>query len=225
MSFRYEMARDYRRLDRFLDQIGADVYPEAESSLHSGISRDMFLHLVERFALPERARVLDVGCGSGVGLELFRDYGLDAVGITLAPADIETARARGFAIEAMDQSFLDFPDRTFDLVWARHVVEHSIFPYFTLSEMNRVLKPGALLYLEVPGAETAAHHEQNPNHYSVLGRSMWEQLVTRSGFSLEEALTIDFEINTGPDAYWVFFCRKEVDAPRRRQASAAASGG
>jgi SAM-dependent methyltransferase len=218
-------SRDYRRLDRFLDAIGSDVYPEAESSLHTDVSRKMFMHLIEHFAVPERARVLDVGCGSGVALELFRDYGLDALGVTLADADLAAVRERGLVAQAMDQSFLDFPDHTFDLVWARHVVEHSIFPYFTLSEMNRVLKPGGFLYLEVPGAETAARHEQNPNHYSVLGRSMWEQLVTRSGFSLEEGMTIDFDLKMGPDAYWAFFCRKDVEAPRRRAAPAAAADG
>jgi SAM-dependent methyltransferase len=169
--------------------------------------------------------VLDVGCGSGIALELFRDYGLDAVGVTLADRDLATVRERGLVARAMDQSFLDFADRTFDLVWARHVVEHSIFPYFTLSEMNRVLKPDGILYLEVPGAETAAHHEQNPNHYSVFGRSMWEQLVMRSGFSLKESMTINFELKSlGPDAYWAFFCAKDDEAPRRRQASSAASG-
>lgn len=219
------MPRDYRRLDRFLDAIGSDIYPEAESVLHSDISRNMFLHLMEHFAVPERARVLDVGCGSGVALELFREYGLDALGVTLAEADLAAVRERGLVAQAMDQSFLEFADHSFDLVWARHVVEHSIFPYFTLSEMNRVLKPGGILYLEVPGAETAAHHELNPNHYSVLGRSMWEQLVTRSGFSVEEGMTIGFELKIGPDAYWAFFCRKEVDAPRHREAPVSTAGG
>jgi len=218
-------SRDYRRLDRFLEAIESDVYPEPESGLHKDVSREMFLHLLERFALPERARVLDVGCGSGIALELFRDYGLDAIGITLADADLATVRERGLVAQAMDQSFLDFPDRTFDLVWARHVVEHSIFPYFTLSEMNRVLKPDGLLYLEVPAAETPCRHELNPNHYSVLGNSMWQQLVSRSGFSLMEAMSVDFEVPAGSDTYWMFFCRKEDEAPRRPRLSSAPSGG
>jgi hypothetical protein len=54
---------------------------------------------------------------------------------------------------------------------------------------------------------------------------MWEQLVTRSGFSLEEGMTIDFDLKMGPDAYWAFFCRKDVEAPRRHAAPAAADGG
>ncbi len=220
------ISRDYQRLDRFLDTIGADIYPEAESRLHNDISRKTFLRLLELFELPERARVLDVGCGSGVALELFRDYGLDAIGITLADADLAAVREQGLIAQAMDQSFLAFPDSSFDLVWARHVVEHSIFPYFTLSEMNRVLKPGGVFYLEVPAAETAARHENNPNHYSVLGLSMWQQLVTRSGFTVIESMTIDLDIEQmGPDAYWAFFCRKDDAAPRRREGLVAAGGG
>ena len=40
----------------------------------------------------------------------------------------------------MDQSFLDFADDYFDFVWCRHCLEHSIFPYFTLQEIYRVIK-------------------------------------------------------------------------------------
>ncbi|MDH4191031.1 MAG: class I SAM-dependent methyltransferase [Betaproteobacteria bacterium] len=209
------MPRDYQRLDRFLDEIGADIYPEPDTDFHSGISREMFERLMGLFALPEGARVLDVGCGSGVALDLFYGRRLDAIGVTLGEADLAAARTRGFVVEAMDQSFLDFPRQSFDLVWARHVLEHSVFPFYTLSEMSRVLKPGGVFYMEVPAPETSAHHERNKNHYSVLGRGAWLELLARSGFSVVDAVDINLTLVSGSDTYWVFFCRKEIH-PRSR---------
>jgi hypothetical protein len=37
------------------------------------------------------------------------------------------------ALAQMDQSFFDFPDATFDPIWARHIVEHGYLPLFTLT--------------------------------------------------------------------------------------------
>lgn len=63
-----------------------------------------------------------------------------------------------------DMSFLPVADGSFDAAWCRHVLEHSPFPYFTLSEMHRILRDDGPIYLEVPAPDTACHHERNPNH-------------------------------------------------------------
>jgi len=197
----------YRRLDAFLERLRGDIYPEPPSPVHTAITRQMFDAVRERFPLAPGARVLDVGCGQGVALELFRAAGLSPVGVTLGP-DAEVCRSKGFEVREMDLSFLDFEDERFDLVWCRHAIEHSVFPFFTLSELHRVLKPGGALYLEVPAPDTACGHQTNPNHYSVLGRSMWIQLILRTGFPQTETLDLNFTTGAGPDTYWAFLQRK-----------------
>jgi ubiquinone/menaquinone biosynthesis C-methylase UbiE len=107
----------------------------------------------------------------------------------------------------MEQSFLDFPDGSFDLVWARHCVEHSVMPFFTLRGFRRILKPGGYLYLEVPAPDTTFHHETNPNHYSVLSRSGWQSLLKRSGFAMRWEDDFTFTLPAGPDTYFMFFAQ------------------
>jgi ubiquinone/menaquinone biosynthesis C-methylase UbiE len=193
----------YRRLDAFLSKLHGDVYPETPSQLHTDITRQMFRKLMELHPLPAGAKVLDIGCGQGVGLEVFKAAGLDPMGITLGP-DAEVCRAKGLNVAEMDLSFLDFADGAFDMVWCRHALEHSVFPFFTLAEMHRVLKPGGVLYVEVPAPDTACRHQTNPNHYSVLGKSMWVELIRRVGFGATTALDINFKVGLGPDTYWAF---------------------
>jgi ubiquinone/menaquinone biosynthesis C-methylase UbiE len=167
----------------------------------------MFKRLNETHAFAPGAKVLDVGCGQGVGLEVFAAAGLDAIGITLGP-DVAACRAKGLNVVEMDLSFLDFEDARFDLVWCRHALEHSVFPFFTLSEMHRVLKPGGVLYVEVPAPDTACAHQTNPNHYSVLGKSMWIELIRRTGFAEIAAADLNFSTGVGPDTYWAFITKK-----------------
>jgi SAM-dependent methyltransferase len=197
----------YRRLDAFLARLKADIYPEPPNNLHTHLTQHMFAEVRKLYDLPEGAVVLDVGCGQGLALEQFRAAGFQPIGVTMGE-DAEICRAKGFDIREQDFSFLDFDDATFDLIWCRHAIEHSVFPYFMLSEMHRMLKPGGLLYVEVPIADTGCKHQTNPNHYSVLGKSMWVSLIQRAGFPEVRIRDLNFTTGLGPDTYWAFMQRK-----------------
>ncbi|MGA9120907.1 MAG: methyltransferase domain-containing protein [Bacteroidota bacterium] len=194
------------RLIDFVGMVGAQTYPEAESALHTSITRKQLHGAIQRFALASDARILDVGCGQGPALDALREMGYRATGITINDEDLRACRAKGHTVEKMDQSFLDFPDGTFDLIWARHSVEHSFLPFFTLSGFRRVLKPEGYLYLEVPAPGTSCNHEENLNHYSVLSRKAWRSLLTRSGFLIDGEESVNLQTAVGPDEYFIFFC-------------------
>jgi SAM-dependent methyltransferase len=198
------------RLESFLQRLQGDVYPEPPSSLHDEITRRMFADLMTRGLVPAGGRALDVGCGRGLALDLFREAGLLGVGIGVGP-DVAHCRSRGLDVTDMDFAELDFADETFDLVWCRHALEHSPFPYFLLAEMRRILRPGGVLYAEVPAPDTACRHEANPNHYSVLGKRMWLELMARAGFSAVDGKDLRLTTAAGPDLYWAFIQRRPAD--------------
>lgn len=200
---------DISKLELFLEKIEQETYPESSSLLHTKITHNMFGEMRSQFPLSPVASILDIGCGQGVALKLFQDNGFVATGITLNDEDVRICKEKGFNVFKMDQSFLDFPDETFDCVWCRHCLEHSIFPYFTLAEISRVLKSQGFLYVEVPSPDTSSRHESNQNHYSVLGKSMWMQLLYRSGFQLMKSMDIKFSTPLGEDIYWAFINKKQ----------------
>ena len=197
----------YSRLNEFIqERIKNDIYPEPPSQLHTGITEKMVERLNTHQSLAGK-KILDCGCGQGIALELFRAKGAEAIGTTFGE-DHRICKEKGFEVYEMDQSFLDFAPNTFDAVWCRHALEHSLFPLFTIRGFYEVLKPGGILYLEMPAPDTACRHETNQNHYSCFTKNAWTSLIERSGFSIFDYTDIQFTVPAGPDHYYSFFCKK-----------------
>ncbi|MBM0740838.1 class I SAM-dependent methyltransferase [Phormidium sp. CLA17] len=92
--------------------------------------------------------LLDLGCGAGENSVYFSKLGAECVASDYSPGMVEVAlklaeknsvQVRGKVINAMD---IDFPDNTFDIVYASNLLHHIPNPKLTIQEMHRVLKPG-----------------------------------------------------------------------------------
>ena len=98
---------------------------------------------------PERARILDAGCGTGGALAELGGYG-EAFGTDSSPEALPLARRRGLdrlaygSVEA-----LPFRDGAFDLVTLFDVLYHRGVGDVAraLAEAARVTRPGGLLYV------------------------------------------------------------------------------
>lgn len=89
--------------------------------------------------------VLEVGSGLGIlATEVAAMVGDgDVVGVERSPQQLSAARqAPNVRYVQSDAHQLDFPDDTFDLVYARYVLEHVTRPEQVLAEMRRVTRPG-----------------------------------------------------------------------------------
>jgi SAM-dependent methyltransferase len=143
-------------------------------------------------------------------LEQFRDAGAVPTGIGLDRDNYKSCDDKGFDVSIMDQSFMDFPDGTFDVLWSQHVLEHSIFPFFTLHEYKRVVRSGGLIYIEVPAPDTSFNHQDDPNHYSVFGKSAWLSLMARTGLRIVDHAELNSLKDSWQDnKYFSFILRKE----------------
>lgn len=205
------------KLKFYYDHVLGTIYNEEESGYHQTVTEDV----VDRFIVPENvpkdAKILDLGCGRGYFLDKMKTLNYTNVtGVTLSREDVTHCTTKGHTVQLRDMNFLSERDESVDMLFARHSLEHSPFPYITLLEYNRVLKSNGLLYIEVPAPDCDRPHETNKNHYSILGRSMWLSLLQRTGFDIswhEYELPIVFNDGaTFQEKYYIFVCRRRRSA-------------
>jgi SAM-dependent methyltransferase len=109
-------------------------------------------------ALPQDARLLDVGAGSG-GLALWRDYMQPARNdVSMFAVDMYKGeyfdRYQGFQICNLDTDAISFEANSFEAALASHLLEHVKSPSALLSQIADKLKVGGVCYLEVPSWHT-----------------------------------------------------------------------
>ena len=100
-------------------------------------------------------RVLEVGCGRGVGLEILLSLGAAHVtGFDLDPKMVALAQKRvakygdRACIFVGDAEAIDAPDASFDAVVDYGIIHHVPNWPQGLKEISRVLKPGGTFYFE-----------------------------------------------------------------------------
>jgi 2-polyprenyl-3-methyl-5-hydroxy-6-metoxy-1,4-benzoquinol methylase len=93
-------------------------------------------------------RVLDVGAGVGLLVELAAERGATACGIDRAPAAGRVARRHGVDVRTGELG--DLPERDFDVVVMMHVLEHVYDPVAFVEEAAGRLRKGGLLLVNVP---------------------------------------------------------------------------
>jgi SAM-dependent methyltransferase len=98
-------------------------------------------------------RVLDLGCGAGRFVAALRDAGADPVGVEIAAAALERARAvaPGADLRLLEpDGSLPLEHGAVDLVWCSEVLEHVADGAHLLQEARRVLRPGGRILVTVP---------------------------------------------------------------------------
>lgn len=134
-------------------------------------------------------RVLDVGCGNGRFLSTMRTLGWEVEGVEFSEAGVNAARMSGLSVHHGDLASAAFPDASFDLVTARHVIEHIPAPHAFIGEIARVLKPGGRLVVETPNSAALGRQWFNtywyandvPRHLFLFSPTNLERLAVAHG--------------------------------------------
>jgi SAM-dependent methyltransferase len=141
-------------------------------------------------------RVLDLGCGAGRFVAALREAGAEPVGVEIAGAALDRARANvpGADLRLLEpDGSLPLEHRSVDLVWCSEVLEHVADVSHLLVEVRRVLRPGGRLLVTVPfhgrvqGALVAlarfdAHFDPLGQHLRFFTRSSLAATLEHAGF-------------------------------------------
>ena len=149
-------------------------------------SNRIYAQLVKKHG-PPAGRVLEVGCGLGHLLARRSDrytvYGSDINAWALEQARRNAPQGDFRLLSAEDLSA--YENEFFQVVIAKHVVEHLPQPAKALAEMSRILAPGGLLLLATPnfaspmrahkGADWVGYRD--PTHISLKVPDEWLALL------------------------------------------------
>jgi len=136
--------------------------------------RTVLERVIADLRLPERARVLDAGCGSGRNMVELARHGT-VTGVELSNTSVCLARARK-AGEVIEGSVMEMPfaPDSFDLAVSLDVIEHLQDDLGALRELRRTVAPGGSLLVTVPAYQWlwSGHDEINHHHRRYTRRSL-----------------------------------------------------
>ncbi|HEY3353987.1 MAG TPA: methyltransferase domain-containing protein [Polyangia bacterium] len=150
------------------------------------VRREILATLVGRLNLPDDARILDLGCGTGGNSLALAPYG-HVVGVDRTPGALRLAAARPYRARALaDGLALPFLEGSFDLVVALDILEHLDDDVGGARELGRVLRPGRPLVVFVPALQVLwSYNDDYSHHRRRYGRRQLGEALTAAGLVVE----------------------------------------
>jgi 2-polyprenyl-3-methyl-5-hydroxy-6-metoxy-1,4-benzoquinol methylase len=169
------------------------VYRRLEDALRGEVDVDDYVARAR-----DNQPVLDIGCGRGEFLSACKDAGIEARGFDINERSIADLQKRGLnaTVAGIPECFEGVRHGSIGSVLAMHVVEHlpveHLFALFAQSA--RVLRPGGLLMIETPNAESiavsATDFWRDPTHIAPRHPAALTLLAREHGFSIDEVRAI-----------------------------------
>jgi ubiquinone/menaquinone biosynthesis C-methylase UbiE len=130
---------------RYYDDF-SDSYERGRATGYHQMIDELEFQLVAPYA--RGARVLELGCGTGLILARVAEIAKEAVGIDLSEGMARRARDRGLDVRMGSVCELPFEDEQFDLTYGFKVLAHVSDVEGAIREAARVTRPGGHLLLE-----------------------------------------------------------------------------
>lgn len=135
-------------------------------------------------------RLIDLGCGTGHLLWAFRDNGLDLFGMEYAPSALKLARrcAPDALLFNGDMTRLPLESDYFDVATSLEVCEHIQHDITAMAEAWRILKPGGLFIMSVPGNRHSEMYRRLIGHHRHYTSVKLRESLLVAGFKSVEPL-------------------------------------
>ena len=157
-------------------------------SLRTKIDDESYSRQLKQISIyKDKGRILDIGCSRGFFLNRMKQSGWSAFGVELNKEMAAHAKEKlGLDIFCGTLQETRFFDEFFDVVNLRHVLEHLLSPYQTLTHIHRVLKQEGIVVITVPNFEGFQRKIFGRYYLAIAGILHISQFTPRSLRSLLE---------------------------------------
>lgn len=133
--------------------------------------------------------ILDLGCGTGLFVELSTQWGIPTTGLEGSPDAISLAKSRNSQITVHQGTLgdlLPFPSNSFHNILLNQVIEHLSEGDFLnlLTEIKRIIHPTGRLFIYSPSKANREEVLKDPTHINPLLPSELRQKLHNSGFTV-----------------------------------------
>ncbi|HQZ68235.1 MAG TPA: class I SAM-dependent methyltransferase, partial [Planctomycetaceae bacterium] len=142
--------------------------------------------------VPARGRLLDFACAAGYFFEEAQKRGWDAHGCDIGQWTAKAAQSRGLRqLHVGSLGEIGFEPESFDVIYAAQVFEHLLLPNRDLAELLSLLKPGGMLYIDVPNYRTLPIMfgkddfmlNEPPQHINYFTSSTMREMLSQAGMT------------------------------------------
>ena len=151
--------------------------------------KDILFRMMKYHNLLEdgKARVLDIGCGTGLILEEITDQTF-AIGMDFSMKALGFCQKRNLKhLVRGDVSNLPIASGGLELVLALDLLEHIEDDGALMKEIHRILKPGGYLLATVPAHPSLwSGHDEALHHFRRYTKQTFSRLVRESRFSIKK---------------------------------------
>jgi SAM-dependent methyltransferase len=136
----------------------------------------------------EGKSLLDIGSGNQAFVDQARLNGFEAYGVEPGSESFDCE----FTYNGRFTD-INFPTEEYDVITIHDVLEHIVDPKKFLKEVNRVIKPGKFIFIDIPDFwnKKGKHHWKKTEHIWMLNRKEFQSLLEECGF---QVITIETPI-------------------------------
>jgi SAM-dependent methyltransferase len=184
------LANFARRIARFFEK-------KANTSLFKNHLRSEFSALLfSSFALQKLiddykfSSVLDIGCGNGNHVEIFKSHQKNVTAIDYGESVYFKNNTSGIATIVANFNDYNFTDK-FDCVWCSHVLEHQLDSHQFLLKLHSILKEDGCLAITVPPLKSRIVG----GHVSLWNMGLLLYRLVLAGFDCTDAIGLKYGYN------------------------------
>jgi len=114
-----------------------------------GFQKKLFNKYLQGNAV-DKPSIIDIGCATGALINHLKDNKWQVTGVEISPCAEYARKERGLDVRSVPLEENNFPEGSFDVLLASHLIEHLNDPMSFLKEVYRVLKPSGRAFITTP---------------------------------------------------------------------------